>query len=138
MAVFTCRVADRNGKISEFTKEASSEDILIRELQAGSLFPIRITEQSTEETERASHVKRLKPSAILDFTSTTGLLLSSGLSLKDSLQVARTIFKKGHEHQIIVHILDKIDKGASFYNTLTGLGDNFPPLYRGLVRIGEK
>jgi type II secretory pathway component PulF len=138
MAIFNCRVADRNGKITEFTKEASSEDILIRELQSGSLFPIQITEQSAGETERASHIKRFKQSAILDFTSTTGLLLSSGLSLKDSLQVALTIFKKGHEHQIITQIMDKIDKGASFYNTLTGLGDNFPPLYRGLVRIGEK
>jgi type II secretory pathway component PulF len=102
------------------------------------MFPLKISEQTAETREQAGPVKRFKPRAILDFTSTLGLLLSSGLSLKDSLHVALTIFKKGHEHRIISHILGKIDKGASFYNTLNELGDNFPPLYRGLVRIGEK
>lgn len=138
MPIFTCRVSDKKGAVTEITREASSEDALLRELQTANLFPVSISVREEKDGGQSAGIKRFKARAILDFTATTGLLLSSGLSLKDSLQVALTIFTKGHEHQIISRILDKLNKGASFYNSLTEMGDNFPPLYRGLVRIGEK
>jgi type II secretory pathway component PulF len=138
MAIFSCKVADSQGRISEFSRESSSEDSLLRELQSEGYHALKIrSERETGET-KAPAVKRFSPRAILDFTETLGLLMSSGLSLKDSLQVALTIFTKGHEHQILDRILDQINKGVSFHNALSGFGDNFPPLYRGLVRIGEK
>jgi type II secretory pathway component PulF len=138
MAVFLCKVADNDGRILEFSRESSSEDALLRELQSENYHPLDIAAETDRGAEKSSRVKRFKPRAVLDFTDTLGLLLSSGLSLKDALQVALTIFKKGHERQIIARILDQLNKGVSFFNALVGFGDNFPPLYRGLVRIGEK
>jgi type II secretory pathway component PulF len=138
MAVFTCRVADSRGNISEFTRESSSEDSLLRELQSENYHPLRITAFAESGGEKVRTMRRFPPRVILDFTETLGLLLSSGLSLKDALQVALSIFTKGNAHRILGRILDQINKGVSFYNALVGFGDNFPPLYRGLVRIGEK
>ncbi|HEQ71711.1 MAG TPA: hypothetical protein ENN69_04405, partial [Spirochaetia bacterium] len=126
MPFYHCKVTDKQGKMSEFTKESSTEDALLRELAGRDLFPLSVREYSPQEAGTAP-VKRFRPNAVLDFTDTISLLLSSGLSLKDSLQVAGSIFTKGHAHLIITGLLEKINKGLSFHDALEGFGPNFPP-----------
>lgn len=138
MPIYYCKAVDAKGKTSEFYREALSEDILIRELSANDVFPISI--KKTDETLKQISRKKRKFSrgSIIEFTDTLSLLLSSGLTLKDALEVAQTIYGEGAVNEIIVHLLEKIKGGAPFYNVLEELGDSFPPIYRGLVKIGEK
>jgi type II secretory pathway component PulF len=75
---------------------------------------------------------------VMEFTESVSLLLSSGLTFRDALDIAQTIFLKGEVNQMIVHLLEEIRKGSSVYEALERLGGAFPPVFRGFVRIGEK
>ncbi len=75
---------------------------------------------------------------MIEFTETVSVLLASGLTFRDALEVAQTIFLKGEINRMVAHLLEQIRKGASVTDAVAGLGDGLPPLYRGFIRIGEK
>jgi type II secretory pathway component PulF len=137
MPVFYCKVVDVNGKAAEFVRETVSEEILIRELSTENLYPLVIEE--TKAYDRKARRKNKYPkSMILEFTDTLSLLVSSGLVFKDALEIAQTIFTKGKMNSLTVSLLNKINKGTSFHDALEEYGGNFPPIYRGMVKVGEK
>ena len=74
----------------------------------------------------------------MDLTETLGHLLSSGLSLKDALAIALTIYRKGPVRRITSSLANRIEKGSSLFQALEESEMSFPPIYRGLVKIGEK
>lgn len=137
MPYYVCKVADPNGITKEIKREASSEDALILELTQQKYSPIKIREVNPQ-TESIKSGKHFSRDAILEFTETLSLLLASGLSLKDALDVVKTIFVKGPVYQLTVTLIDKIKKGDSFHQALDKYSNSFPPLYRGLVKIGQK
>jgi type II secretory pathway component PulF len=136
VGIFHCKVADEKGKIMEFVREASSQDALSMELINKGLSPIAIKETSGEKEKKT--YKKYSRKTILEFTDTISTLINSGLSLKDALAISQTIFLKGNENDMIVHILERLQKGMSFHHALDAFGGNFPLLYKSLVRIGEK
>ncbi|KPJ84653.1 MAG: hypothetical protein AMS17_15935 [Spirochaetes bacterium DG_61] len=75
---------------------------------------------------------------IIEFTDTLSLLLASGLIFKEALEIAQTIFTKGKMNSLTVSLLEKIKKGTSFHDALEDFGDSFPPIYKGMVKVGEK
>lgn len=137
MPVFYCKVVDEKGKTAEFIRETSSEEILIRELSADRLFPI-VIEQAGIRQKKAGREKRYPKNLIIEFTDTLAHLLSSGLIFKEALEIAQTIFQKGKINHLTASLLDKIKKGSSFHDALEEFGPSFPPIYRGMVKVGEK
>ncbi|HEB11962.1 MAG TPA: type II secretion system F family protein [Spirochaetales bacterium] len=137
MPIYFCRVIDRKGKSSEFKREAISEEILIRELNQENIFPVMVREIQESTITKAKR-KRYSSASILEFTNTISLLLSSGLTFKDSLEIAQTIFLKGQVNEIIVALLEEIRKGRSVYQVLDDFGTGFPPIFKGFIKIGEK
>jgi type II secretory pathway component PulF len=137
MPVFYCKVVDEKGKTAEFIRETSSEEILIRELSADRLFPI-VIEQAGTRQKKAGREKRYPKNLIIEFTDTLAHLLSSGLIFKEALEIAQTIFQKGKINHLTASLLDKIKKGSSFHDALEEFGPSFPPIYRGMVKVGEK
>jgi len=141
MASYQCKVVDKTGKVIEMSKDAPNEDLLILDLVQHGFSPIKIRLISKEERESSSgsgSEKKFSAKSILEFTETVSLLLSSGLSLKDALEVGRTIFTKGPVHKLTAILSERLQKGDSFHSALEKYSDSFPPLYRGLARIGEK
>jgi type II secretory pathway component PulF len=137
MPLFHCKIADNTGKTLEMTREAPNEDVLILEFIQNNYAPIKIKEVKAED-EKIKSGKRFSQNSILEFTQTLSLLLSSGLSLKDALDVNKTIFTKGPINRLTNTLTEKIKKGDSFHQALDKFHGSFPPLYRGLVKIGEK
>jgi len=137
MPVYACRVADTTGKIEEFMREAASEEPLLREFSSRRLFvlSIRETEPGERAPRRGVHYSRKVIGALTDLLT---LMLSSGLSLKDSLEVAETVSTRGPGSRLIALLLERIRKGASFAEALEGAGGSFPSVYRGMVKIGER
>jgi type II secretory pathway component PulF len=93
-----------------------------------------------------------KPSdkAVLEFTEMMEMLLGSGLSIRDALEVFTMIDKKtrddpqrGSPEKISAagslgeKILSCIHKGASFAQAVDSLGETFPSIYRGLIQVGN-
>lgn len=137
MPVYVCRVSDTKGKIEEFLREAASEEPLLRELSSASRFVLSLKELAVGEAAPKAG-KRFSRRDVGELTDLLTLTLGSGLSLKDSLEVAQTVSTHGSGSDLVTLLLDRIRKGSTFAAALEGTGNSFPPVYRGIVRIGER
>jgi type II secretory pathway component PulF len=137
MPVYQCRVTDGTGRITEFSREAVSEEPLLRELASRRLFVLSLREAAEGEV-RGGRGGRFSRNMVGELTDLLTLMLGSGLSLKDSLEVAETVCTRGKAAQLVTLLLEKIRKGSSFASALEAAGSSFPPVYRGMVRIGER
>jgi type II secretory pathway component PulF len=137
MPVYMCRVADGKGKIEEFLREAASEEPLVRELSARNLFVLSMKELAQGEAAGKTG-RRFSRKVVGELTDLLSLMLGSGLSLKDSLEVAQSVSSRGPGNEIVTLLLERIRKGSSFAAALETTGNSFPPVYRGMVKIGER
>jgi type II secretory pathway component PulF len=137
MPIYYCRVVDARGRTSSFLREAATEEVLIRELNKEDIFPLEVR-QAGEEPPKAERRRKFSRAAVIEFTDTVSLLLGSGLTFRDALEVAQTIFLKGEINRLVAHLLEQIRKGAAVSDAVAGLGSGLPPIYQGFVRIGEK
>ena len=137
MPVYVCRVSDEKGKVEEFLREAVSEEPLLRELSSERRFVLSLKELAVGEA--APEVgRRYSRKEVEELTDLLTLMLGSGLSLKDALDVAQTVTKRGSGNDLVTLLLERIRKGSTFAAALDGGGSSFPPVYRGMVRIGER
>ena len=137
MPVYVCRVSDEKGKVEEFLREAVSEEPLLRELSSERRFVLSLKELAVGEA--APEVgRRYSRKEVEELTDLLTLMLGSGFSLKDALDVAQTVTKRGPGNDLVALLLERIRKGSTFAAALDGGGSSFPPVYRGLVRIGER
>jgi type IV pilus assembly protein PilC len=121
---YKCRISDRMGKISEVYKNAVSQQALIKEINDDSLFLI------SYHVVKSGKKRRFSKRTILDFTETMALMLKSGLSIGDALKVS--------EGELVETLSNSLMKGISFPEAIEELDSDFPPIYRGLVKIGDK
>jgi type II secretory pathway component PulF len=75
---------------------------------------------------------------IQDLTEMLALTLTSGLSLRDALEVAETVFTRGEGNELVVVLRERLAKGGSLTEALEDAGAGFPRLYTGMVRVGER
>ena len=137
MPIYYCRVVDARGRTSSFMREAATEEVLIRELNKEDIFPLEVR-QAVEASLKAARRQSFSRGAVIEFTDTISVLLASGLTFRDALEVAQTIFLKGEINRMVAHLLEHIRKGAAVSDAVAGLGAGLPPIYHGFVRIGEK
>jgi type II secretory pathway component PulF len=77
--------------------------------------------------------------AVLEFTEMMELLLESGLSLRDALELlAEDEGADGGAAFLAGGILDRIRSGVSFAQAVFSMKETFPPIYRGMIRVGYK
>jgi len=137
MPVYVCRVSDKKGNIEEFLREAVSEEPLLRELSSESRFVLAVKELAAGEAAPKAG-KSFARSDVGELTDLLTLMLGSGLSLKDSLEVAQTVSTRGSGNELVTLLLERIRKGSTFAAALESAGNSFPSVYRGMVRIGER
>ncbi|HEY9593783.1 MAG TPA: type II secretion system F family protein [Spirochaetia bacterium] len=127
-------MATPTGKIEESIREAASEESCLRELSAQGGFVLSIREAGHGATGSG----RISRKALSEITDLVSLMLSSGLSLKDSLEVAQGIFTRGESNELVSRLLERIRKGSTFAAALAASGTGVPPFYVGMVKIGER
>ncbi len=135
MPLYQCRVTDGGGNKKELYREAVSEEVLVLELSSKGFYPLSV---KTARDSGKGEMERFGKKTVIEFTDTLALMLESGLSLKDSLAVAETVYFRGKTARLISFISGKINKGESLYRVLRELEKSFNPVYLGLIRIGEK
>ena len=132
MPFFRGKAVNSQGEKVTYAREAESRENLLFDLKTQGLYPVRIREDRQRKT------RSLPESSVMDFTETLGLLLSSGLSLKDALTIMLTIFNQGSVHTVAAELLSRIEKGSSLYQALDSFEMSLPSVYRGLIKIGER
>ncbi len=82
--------------------------------------------------------RQLKTKELLDFTSNLSLLLNSGLSVYNSIQMINS-FSAGNKLKPLTTYLEEGLKKGNSLSSLLDKGDYvFPPLYSGLINIGDR
>lgn len=82
-------------------------------------------------------MKKISMGAIGEFTDTLSLLLNSGLSLKDSLEVGKDLFTQ-KRFFFVSDVYAMLKQGKTFSEAISLFGDSFPPVYKGLISVGER
>ncbi|MDR2784749.1 MAG: type II secretion system F family protein [Treponema sp.] len=76
---------------------------------------------------------------VLEFTEMMDLLLESGLSLRDALELlADDKGADGGAAFLAGGILDRIRGGVSFAQAVFSMKETFPPIYRSMIRVGDR
>jgi type II secretory pathway component PulF len=74
---------------------------------------------------------------VLEFTEMMELLLEAGLSLKDALEIVTLTGGKSGAGLLGSRLLERIRRGASFAGAIQTMEDMFPPIYRGMIHVGD-
>ena len=135
MPNYRVKIADREGRITHVVREASGKDDIMNEYTGTDSFVIDITQEKDISVLRK---KKFSSRLLLEFTQTMHLLLESGLTVKDAFTVCRDVFDKGEPSLFVSILKARIDRGESLHEALSSVNRRLPPLFIGLVRIGEK
>jgi type II secretory pathway component PulF len=73
----------------------------------------------------------------MEFTGMMELLIDSGLSLRDALDLLAGTEEQSRTGGLGRKIAGAIAKGASFARAVYDMEDTFPPIYRGLIKVGD-
>ncbi|ULQ59029.1 type II secretion system F family protein [Brucepastera parasyntrophica] len=131
---YRCVVVSDTGEESERVITAENEEMLCRSFQGTSLILIRYSEIRVQKYKIRNHITN---ELVLQFTESLSALLSSGLSIQDSLSVCAATSGKKRLAWLCEELQRIILEGGRFYNALSLFAPSFSPLYIALVRIGE-
>ncbi len=132
MIRYKCKISDKKGRITDSIRSAHSESALVKQVNDENLYLISYQEDKSRKRRRFSK------KVIIDFTDTMTLMLESGLSIKDALTICGTSFKDNKTGELINTLSDSLKKGTSFPEAIDEMSSDFPPLYRGLIKIGDR
>ena len=132
MPKFKYTATDTNGNIIKKRADSSSPVQLIRDLKRQGFIPVEIQQEDLKRGKRYSH------QTITDFTSALCLMMKSGLTLNDSLIMSRKTQTNAKTQSLIASLNQSLEKGSSFHSALKENCSNLPPLYLGLIKIGER
>lgn len=132
MSCFVFKAKKSPSEELEGSVEAESERSAVNKIISFGYYPVWIKE---EDIDAASFSRRVGRGVIAGFTRQLSDLLSSGLTLFDSLLIiedqARTL------KPVVRTIRNNIKKGKAFSESLRSRPDIFSDLYVNLVRSGE-
>lgn len=131
---FECHIVDGQGRKQVVSRQGPGEDWVLRELASEGFFVLSIKDASAVPPQRG----KLRLKDVIDLTETLSTLLGNGLTLKETLKVASEVFPRSRQERIFRHLSSEVSKGLSLHQSLQAWAASLPPLYLGLIRIGEK
>lgn len=137
MKFFYIAVGNDGKKIKGFV-EATETSKAAEYLRERHLTPIRIEQQKGHtHTLHFQIFKRVGNKDIALFTRQVSTMLTSGLTLTQSLEIIRNQVRKQSVAAVVDSLITSIEEGRSFSDSLAQYPDIFSPIYISLVRAGE-
>lgn len=136
MPIFRCTLVDSTGTTIRQEITATDLDSAVRAVSVGDRIPVSVEELST--SNKKSRQSRKKREAVLEFTEMMHLLTDSGLSVRDSLEVAANIGGTKGAGLLAADLSETLGKGTGFAQAIEAKDDFFTPIYRGLVSVGDR
>ncbi len=133
MKQFTCFVASPEGRRQTIYREAPHKEAVLRDLNQEGYVILSVEVSS----ERSNSTSRIKSEIVLEFTQILATLTANGLKLNEALTVAQKL-GRSKVSGLLAFCAQRVSKGESLYHTLSNFRSGFPPIYLGLIRIGEK
>lgn len=130
---FKCKISDINGKISNKTVQGEDKNEVIAKLESDGFYVLNI------EVEKKSKLARLNNNkSVLELTQSLSLMIKSGLTLKESFEIASTLHTKGNTAILVEQLNTRLRKGDSFSQAIEAQGELFSPLYKGMIKVGQQ
>lgn len=97
--------------------------------------PLEIKEIKKKNNHQSS---RKNSKIVLEFTQIMNQLISSGLTIKDSLEILSVMDEKNGSSKLSLTIFERIQKGNSFAKSVNELDNYFSAVYRGIINVGDR
>lgn len=136
MSRFRCTLVDENGTVTRVEISAENSQAAIRATSSAERIPVSVEEISLNAGRKRHSAKTRN--AVLEFTEMMELLTDSGLSIKDSLEVASKIGNGSPAGKIASELAEALRKGDGFAHVIESRSEWFPDMYRRLVSVGER
>lgn len=141
MARFNYKARNRSGEIKNGFMDVSNEDVLISKLKEQGLFVLDIKKSGSSGKSKGlsrniSLFDRIKTKDMVIFTRQFSTLISSGMSLIESLVVLEKQTESDKFRAIISEIRRDIESGHSLSEAISK-HKIFTKLYISLIRAGE-
>ncbi|MDC7224659.1 MAG: type II secretion system F family protein [Spirochaetales bacterium] len=131
--IYNCRISDSQGKILRKKIQAESSDELESRFKEQGYYLLEWEEEASPKRLRGRQNK-----AILELTQSLALMIQSGLSLKEAFEVSQGLFRKGKTALLVEQLNRQLQRGDSFAQAIASQQDLFPPLYLGMIRVGQR
>lgn len=136
MPAFAYRAVDRSGKRLHGAEEASSPKALTLVLEARGLVVVDVKERADANATTATLRFGLRQT-VIEVTRAVAALLQAGLPLARALSAAAHV-ADAETRQVIDAVRERVARGESLANALSGHPALFSSLYVGVVRAGER
>jgi general secretion pathway protein F len=141
MPAYVFKALDSSGKIIEETRNADSEQSLIRQLQVEGYMPIKVSLDTQSFWSFKSQPKakfRLSQKEVLLFSRELSTLLQAGLPLDRALRVLMDLSGENSNLNIVVSdILEKVKGGKNLSEALESQDKVYSRFYINMIRAGE-
>lgn len=132
------RAVTQNGKQIQGFIESRDTREAARYLQNHQLIPITITSSDKTGISRLLHgFKKTSPKDVIFFTRQLASMLSSGLTLMQSLTIMRDQMKRSAMNDIVQSIVADVENGKTLSKGIEPYEKIFSPIYVALIRTGE-
>jgi len=136
MPHYQCLVYNAKGKRTKIIKNATNEKELALSFSENGQYLISC--KIVEEGNLFKTKKHFNKTVILEFTDIMANLLQAGLTLQGALELCKSISINTRTSVLSQTILNGLNRGMPFYEVLKIYTSSFSPLYRSLIRLGEK
>ena len=141
MPAYVFKALDSSGKVIEDTRNADSEQSLIRQLQVEGYMPMKVSLDAPSSWSFKLKPKakfRLSQKEILLFSRELSTLLQAGLPLDRALRVLMDLSGDNSNLNIVVSdILEKVKGGKNLSEALESQDGVYSRFYINMVRAGE-
>ena len=144
MTVYFYQATDKAGKLIEGNIDATDYNLAIQKVRSLSYFPIQVSEYKPKSSISLNvnlanfrFFPRISQKQLLAFTQQLATLVSSGLTLDNSLSVLVKLTEEKNTKKILSDIQKRVHGGNTFADSLAKYQDIFSNLYINMVRAGE-
>ncbi len=145
MPYYKYKTIDRNGKTAMGQGEAENEDAMSDSLMADGSFVVEISEIKKPKKAlgallasiAAPFTRRVSRKEITFFYMQISALISSGLTLVDSLDSLAEQSENKHFKSVINDLKVQVSTGKTFYDAVSSHPDIFDKLAANMIKAGE-
>ena len=136
MPDYRCYIIDEKGKKTNLIKEAASENELIVSFNNTNQTLVRCRELDVNEAIDCR--RSFNRAVVLEFTEIMASLLKSGITIQDAVGLCISISANPKTGLLGRSILQALQNGLALHEALKMHSSSFSPLYRSMIRMGEK
>lgn len=136
MPIFKYIASDKTGKVQTGQMEAVDQKTVVDYLKSLNLLVVSVKKKETDQLN-LSFSRRVSNVDKINLTGNLAIMLKSGVSISEALQIIGDDSQNPHFRQIINDVRFGIENGRSLSQGLSSFKKDFNPVFISLIKSGE-